>query len=681
MPDYYHTPGLVLTLLLLPAFGYLYRRFRDARTLLWLLGFALALVRMVLHYRMGWWDFSDASLHPWMTACGEMAIQVGAALFLASLSPLRFRVGRIEILYVVPYAAPLVVYALFFDGVFHGVQPVGASFFVFPALGAFALFVALAWSAQKGAIPIWFSLSACAVMGGLGVPVVFVLGGRWPLTFAECANHVMTAVLVIYVFRRLSPGMLLSVLGFLAWSLTIFEVFPWVRLHPGLELNLIHAIVLGKVVAAVGMILLILEDELAINQAARVRERHARQELEAYTKLILSRRRVEDFDRQGNEICQTVVDHSRFAQAALLLLDSSGQYHRAGAAGMDSATTKALGLLAARVHVAHFLEEGSTPPAVEHSQTRVLNLEPFLVPGDDLKLLGLTSLLAVPLIGRSATEGALLLNELRQRQGKAPLPLRPDDLLPLEMLGARLQATRSRTMMFEKLVDSEKYAGLGQLASNVTQQLNNPLTVILGYAALLEDATGLGQQEHRGVEAILSEARRMKSTLESLTRIARPYGDQFAAVSVTELLSDMEELHRTAFLRRSIEFRVSIAESLPRVLCHAQQLRQAVLFCVQFAMEAVENQGPASNPDRARVVRLEATAEDNHVQILVAHTGPGFLHPDRAFDPFVPSQAGGETAGLGLSFCAGILRDHNGRASAINLEPYGAAIILELNAA
>jgi C4-dicarboxylate-specific signal transduction histidine kinase len=69
------------------------------------------------------------------------------------------------------------------------------------------------------------------------------------------------------------------------------------------------------------------------------------------------------------------------------------------------------------------------------------------------------------------------------------------------------------------------------------------------------------------------------------------------------------------------------------------------------------------------------------VQILVAHTGPGFLHPDRAFYPFVPSQAGGETAGLGLSFCAGILRDHNGRASAINLEPYGAAIILELNAA
>jgi C4-dicarboxylate-specific signal transduction histidine kinase len=66
---------------------------------------------------------------------------------------------------------------------------------------------------------------------------------------------------------------------------------------------------------------------------------------------------------------------------------------------------------------------------------------------------------------------------------------------------------------------------------------------------------------------------------------------------------------------------------------------------------------------------------------LVAHTGAGFLNPDRAFDPFTPSQPAGETAGLGLSLCASILRDHNGRASAVNLEPRGAAIILELRAA
>jgi C4-dicarboxylate-specific signal transduction histidine kinase len=147
------------------------------------------------------------------------------------------------------------------------------------------------------------------------------------------------------------------------------------------------------------------------------------------------------------------------------------------------------------------------------------------------------------------------------------------------------------------------------------------------------------------------------------------------------MLVDLEQLHRSEFLRRSIEFRLTISPALPRVMCHAQQLRQAVLHCLQFAIEAVENQGPVSNRERTKVVRLEATAEGNQVQILIAHSGPGFLHPDRAFDPFLPSQASGETAGLGLSLCATILRDHNGRASAVNLDPSGAAIILELQAA
>jgi C4-dicarboxylate-specific signal transduction histidine kinase len=283
--------------------------------------------------------------------------------------------------------------------------------------------------------------------------------------------------------------------------------------------------------------------------------------------------------------------------------------------------------------------------------------------------------------GRSAAEGALLLAGRRLPPGPSEAPLHADDLLPVEMLAARLQAARSQTMMLEKLIDSEKFAGLGQLAGSVTQQLNNPLTVILGYASLLEEAKYMLPQERKGVEAILSEARRMRSTLESLLRISRSQSDQFAAVSVTEMLVDLEQLHRSEFLRRSIEFRLTISPALPRVMCHAQQLRQAVLHCLQFAIEAVENQGPVSNRERTKVVRLEATAEGNQVQILIAHSGPGFLHPDRAFDPFLPSQASGETAGLGLSLCATILRDHNGRASAVNLDPSGAAIILELQAA
>jgi signal transduction histidine kinase len=684
MPDYYHVPVLILTLLLLPGFGHLYLRFRDTRTLLWFSGFFFAIVRMVLSYMLEPSRFPE-SAHLWLAAAGQTSILISAALFLASLSPLRLRIGRFRILYAIPFALPLVAFSILLEGVFHGVAPSGPLFLVFPALGLVSVIVGIFWGAQDTSTPAWLGGGICGAAGAFALWVCFTQGASWSLTSVECSAHFVTALLLLLVYRRFSPGVFLSALGFAAWSLTVLELIPWIALNPTLDTYLVRFIVMGKVIAALGLILLALEDQLDINKSAQERERRARLELEAYTNLILSRRRVGDFDMQGPEICQTIVANSRFAQAALLL-QSSGRFHLAGAAGLDKATARALGDLAGRIPATGFLSPGSAPLAVAHSQTLRLDLAPWLSPGDDLQRLRFTSALAVPMVGRTGTEGTLLLAGMRRSSDGDPIgpskdTLRTDDLLPIEMLTARLQATRSQTMMLEKLIDSEKFAGLGQLAGNVTQQLNNPLTVILGYASLLEETAALDPQERKGVESILSEARRMRSTLESLTRISRPYGDQLTAVSVAELLGDMEQLHRPEFLHRSIEFRMSIAPALPKVQCSPQQLRQAVLHCLQFAIEAVDSQNVAPASTEPKTIRLEATSEGNLVQILVAHSGPGFLDPDRAFDPFFQSQATGETAGLGLSLCATILREHNGRASAVNFEPHGAAILLELQAA
>ncbi len=677
MPDYYHAPALLLTALLLPAFGYLYLRFRDARTLLWFLGFFFALAAMSLLYTMGPRDFS-AGIYPWVQAASEASFQVSSALFLGSLSPVTFRVGRVRVLFVIPYAVPLVIYSIFLYGFFHGATPHGRWSLLLLGLGAISFAAALLWGLVKYTLPRGLGITFSATLGGFAFWLFFALGPGRALNFVESANLVMTALLVSFVFRRFSPGVALSVMGFLAWSLSALQMVPSIVHDAALDVPLLRVIIMGKVVAAMGMILLALEDELAFNKAARERERRARRELEAYTKLILARRRVEDFDRQGTEICETVVTHSRFSQAALLL-HGAGRYRMAGFAGIGAATAKALDELASRIPPAGFLAPGVAPPAVEQSQTVRLDLTPWLCPGDDLKHLGLTSVFAVPMMNRAETEGALLLAGMRPiRAGRGEEPLRADDLLPIEMLTARLQSTRNQTMLFEKLVDSEKFGHLGQLAATVTQQLNSPLTVILGYASLLDETATLDAPDRKGVESILIEARHMRSTLESLSRIARPHSDELAAVSVSELLADMEELHRAEFLQRSIEFRLNIAPALPRVLCSAQQLRQAVRQCLQFAMEAVES--PAVAPDEPKTIRLEAACEDSLVQILVAHSGPGFLNPERAFDPYVFPQSG-RGSSIGLSLCATILRDNNGRASAVNFEPSGAAIILELQAA
>jgi signal transduction histidine kinase len=676
MLDYYQAPALILTALLLPAFGFLYSRSRDTRTLLWFLGFFFALISMgakILH----------GGMYPWSAVASQTAMQLSTALFLGSLSPLRFRAWRFQVLYVIPYTIPLVLASILLYGVFHGAEVSGPRFFAFPLLLGMSFSVGMIWGNEKGSVPNGLGVGFSGVLGCAAIFVCNLQGPAVALDFAECVNILMTVVLLVCVSRRFSPGVVLSVLGFSAWSLSFLRMIPWFWYHATFDLNLLRVIALSKVVAALGMLVLALEDELNSNQAARERERRARLQLEAYTHLMLTRRRVEDFDRQAPEICRIVVQHSRFEQAALLL-EHNGRYRLAGSAGMDRGTIGALGELARCIAVDGFLAPDTTPAAVDHTMTRRLDLKPWLAEDDSLPKLGLTTVLAVPMWGRTRAEGALLLNGLRS-EGRRPAEEadapNADDLLPIEMLVTRLQATRNQTTLFEKLIDAEKYASVGQLAGNVTQQLNNPLTVILGYSTLLEESGSLDEQDQKAVSSIVVEARRIRDTLESLSRVSREHADLPSAISVPELLADIEKLYRTDFLQRSIEFQVSVDPGLPRVLCGAQQLRQAVVHCLQYAIGAVERENPATIHDKPRAIRLDATSEGGLVKISVSHSGPGFMQQERAFDPFVPAQAGSETAGLGLSLCATILSDQNGRASAVNLEPGGASIILELKAA
>jgi signal transduction histidine kinase len=669
MQDMFILPALVLTVLLLPVLVYVHRRYGDTRSLLWMLGLLCAVARLVqneLTAQNGPWA------KPWIAAAGLAAAVVSAVLFMYSLSPVAFRVGGRRIPYAVPFVLPLLLYAVLLHVGFNG-DPSGLPFLLFPGLGSLSLLVGAFWGYSKGRMPTWLGLGLCVVFGGTALSLCVSAGGDWPLVFTQCSLYMVTALLVVFVYHRWTPGTVLFALGLLlSADIAAIPLHPVVT-RPELQLLLIRGSVLGVAILAVGCVLLSFESQVIEQEGAQERERHARNELEAYTRLTLGRRRLDDFDRQATQLCQTVVAQSRFAQVALLLLNGTGKFSLAGAAGIDDATFSALESLVARISVTDFLAPGTAYPAVGNCQTYHLSMGPWLLPGDDLKRLGLTAALATPLYSRSGTDGAFILSAPRNPEE----PIRAEDLLPIEVLAARVQAGRSQTMMLEKLIDAEKFAGLGQLATNVTRQLNNPLTVILGYASLISETQDLNPQIRRAVDAILAESRTMRKTLESLSRMSRTQTEHFAAISVTELLMDMEQLHRSEFVHRGIDFRFHVAPALPRVLGNSQQVRQAVLYCLQFAIETVENM----DSDEERTVRMDATSHGEFVQIRIVHNGPGFLYPARAFEPFVPAQASSETAGLGLSLCATILRENNGRISAENFEPRGAAIVLELQAA
>src|SRR5215469_11351227 len=261
MHDWYQIPALILTTLLLPAFGRLYLRSRDTRTLLWFLAFVFTVVRMVLLYPLGSWAFSEAS-HPWRAAAGQSCGLLSSALILGSLSPLRLRLGKFQVLYVVPYMAPMIAYAVLAYGVFRGVPPQGPLFWILPALALVSLTVGFLWNFEKGALPLWVGVLACSLFGGLAL--WFSLGRELyePLVLAESGNQMVAALLVLFTFRRFSSGTSISFLGLLGWACPLLLTFPAVLSNAVLTLGLIRLIIMADVITALGLILLALENEI-----------------------------------------------------------------------------------------------------------------------------------------------------------------------------------------------------------------------------------------------------------------------------------------------------------------------------------------------------------------------------------------------------------------------------------
>jgi signal transduction histidine kinase len=601
-----------------------------------------------------------------ISAGAEAALLVSSVLFLTALSPLSFAVGERRIRFAWVYLAPQLIYVALYFGV--SAQPSGALLWVFIALAVWAAGTAMAWSLQKGAIPIWLATALVAFASFLSVPFYMHGNVYWPLVMLLAGNLGMMALLVVYTYRRFSPGTVFAALGFLGWglpALLLIRETTWTRVSP---VALAHGEALAKMLLALGLAALVLEEEMVRKRQEAERALRIRHELETYTRYDLAARSLDEFDRDSSRICAMAVEESWFGRAAMLVRMASGSFKLVGYAGMDGATAAALDAMAQRLP-AECLRMGAEP-VVPESRALHVDLEPWLLPGDDLERLHLTRVCVMPLRGADASvDGALLLAAPR-----GPVEtLRAEELLPLEVLAGRMQMARAEATMLGKLIDSERFAGLGQLASNVAQQLNNPLTVILGYSALLEDSVQ-GGPERRGVEAISIEARRMKTMLERLSRFSRLGTERFHSFSVTDLIGDVEQLLRTDFLRYSIEFRTAVETGLPEIFGNAHQVRQALLHMVQFAIEAVQRVGT----NEAKAIRVEAGLAEGMVRVVLSHTGAKFPYPDRVFDSFSTGFSGSEATGLGLSLCAAIVRDHRGTIVAMNHEPAGASIVIDL---
>jgi two-component system, NtrC family, sensor kinase len=224
--------------------------------------------------------------------------------------------------------------------------------------------------------------------------------------------------------------------------------------------------------------------------------------------------------------------------------------------------------------------------------------------------------------------------------------------------------TRALREHQEKLVQSEKLAGIGRLAAGVAHEINNPLGVILGYTKLLRKRADPAADDD--LRIIEDETLRCREIVEGLLDLSRPLPAAPQPADLRELTGEVLSRLRQAKLLDGVEVTIeggAVAEG------HAPKLRQVLFNLVRNAAEAA---GPAGR------VEIQMGTACDAVEVSVSDSGPGIGQEvlDRLFEPFFTTKDRG--TGLGLAVSQAIARAHGGSIEVGEAPGGGARLTLRL---
>jgi two-component system NtrC family sensor kinase len=220
----------------------------------------------------------------------------------------------------------------------------------------------------------------------------------------------------------------------------------------------------------------------------------------------------------------------------------------------------------------------------------------------------------------------------------------------------RKKAAEELTRQRESLYQREKLAALGSLLAGVSHELNNPLSVVVARAVLLEER---GDPATRGAAIkIRTAAERCARIVRTFLAMARQQPSERGAVRVNDVVNAALDIASYAIRTSGVEVALDLAPGLPLVLADPDQLHQVFMNLVINAQQALQDR-PA--PRRIRISsRFDAAA--HAVRVVVADNGPGIPETLRVriFEPFFTTKATGSGTGVGLAVSLGIVESHGG---------------------
>ena len=216
-----------------------------------------------------------------------------------------------------------------------------------------------------------------------------------------------------------------------------------------------------------------------------------------------------------------------------------------------------------------------------------------------------------------------------------------------------------------EVAQGEKLAAVGQLASGIAHELNNPLTGVLTFTSLLRKKMKDGSQDADDLDLVIRETKRCASIIRRLLDFAREKVPVKGFFNLNQLIEDtVRFVDRPAALQQ-IEITINIDADLPQIWGDADLLKQVLLNILVNAQQAIDGPGKIVVEGRTYISKAPVkpgVAPLPGVEIVVKDTGCGISEANllRIFDPFFTTKEVGKGTGLGLSVSYGIIKAHGG---------------------
>lgn len=249
------------------------------------------------------------------------------------------------------------------------------------------------------------------------------------------------------------------------------------------------------------------------------------------------------------------------------------------------------------------------------------------------------------------------------------------------------QALEERKQTQVQLIQAGKLASIGELASGVAHELNQPLMVIRtmcqlrirNYQKKNAPSPNIIVED---LKLFLKNTKRMMNIINHLKTFSRKSEQNFEPIAVNDFVKNCVIMLGEQLRLRNIKLKLDLTEPLPPIMGNIIQLEQVILNVIINARDAIEAVHLRENAGGLiEVVTRACKTVPTDVEILIKDTGCGIkADVDKIFDPFFTTKEVGKGTGLGLSISYGIIKAHKGKIEATNTGPGGTTFRIALPA-